>query len=258
VRIRAVSYRWRSARGQQRLQPGTLQWGLVGGVWRRRAGGGMRSLRFREGGRGDPPAPGFTGADHDGQGSGHLPGPLSGPPFCPGVSCLKWDCSTSPGEEQAARALDQWLLSLGGLAGHCGQRAAVVGPEPHRCHAPEHGGGAGTPGPGGSAAQGGRGPTVRRVGGGGLARGCSDHPPPPQHEPQSTAAGQGAAAMSPTGEPPAPGGEGGWAESWERGGALWTPNLVWRPARPLPHSCSRPTASSTGGSRSTTSASGGA
>ncbi|XP_070238608.1 IQ motif and ankyrin repeat domain-containing protein 1 isoform X10 [Bos mutus] len=58
----------------------------------------------------------------------------------------------------------------GGLAGHCGQRAAVVGPEPHRRHAPEHGGGAGTPGPGGGAAQGGRGPTVRRVGGGGLAR----------------------------------------------------------------------------------------
>ena len=64
--------------------------------------------------------------------------------------------------------------------------------------------------------------------------------------------------MSPTCEPPAPGGEGGRAESWERGGALRTPNLVWRPACPLPHSCSRPTASSTGGSWSTTSASGGA
>lgn len=61
----------------------TLQWGLVGGVWRR-AGWGMRSLRFREGGRGDPPGPGFVGVDHDGQGSGPLPGPPSGPPLCPG------------------------------------------------------------------------------------------------------------------------------------------------------------------------------
>ncbi|XP_060249630.1 IQ motif and ankyrin repeat domain-containing protein 1 isoform X2 [Ovis aries] len=34
---------------------------------------------------------------------------------------------------------------------------------------------------------------------GGLARGCSDRSPPLQHEPQSTAAGQGSAAMSPTG-----------------------------------------------------------
>ncbi|KAI4565624.1 hypothetical protein MJT46_008999 [Ovis ammon polii x Ovis aries] len=33
---------------------------------------------------------------------------------------------------------------------------------------------------------------------GGLARGCSDRSPPLQHEPQSTAAGQGSAAMSPT------------------------------------------------------------
>lgn len=102
---------------------------------------------------------------------------------------------------------------------------------------------------------------AQRCGGweaGGLARGCSDRSPPLQHEPQSTAAGQGSAAMSPTGESPAPGGEVGRAESWERGGALRTPNLVRRPARPLPPSCSRPTASSTGESRSTTSASRGA
>ena len=69
---------------------------------------------------------------------------------------------------------------------------------------------------------------------------------------------QGAAAVSPAGEPPAPGGEGRQAESWECGGALWTPSLVQRSARPLPPSCSRPTASSTGGSRSMTSVSGGA
>lgn len=63
--------------------------------------------------------------------------------------------------------------------------------------------------------------------------------------------------MSPAGERPAPGGEGRQAESWECEGALRTPNLVQRSARPLPPSCSRPTASSTGGSRSMTSVSGG-
>lgn len=42
-------------------------------------------------------------------------------------------------------------LSLGGLAGRCRQCAAVVGPEPHRGHAPEHGGRAAAPGPGGRA-----------------------------------------------------------------------------------------------------------
>lgn len=89
----------------------------------------------------------------------------------PGVSCLKWDCSTSPGEEEAAQALDQWLLSLGGLPGHGGQCAAVVGPEPHRRHAPEHGGRAGAPGPGGGAAPGGGGQTVRQVGGRGAGSG---------------------------------------------------------------------------------------
>ncbi|XP_065375874.1 IQ motif and ankyrin repeat domain-containing protein 1 isoform X14 [Macaca fascicularis] len=43
----------------------------------------------------------------------------------------------------------------GGLAGHRGERAALVGPEPHGGHAPEHGGRAAAPGPGGPEAQGG-------------------------------------------------------------------------------------------------------
>ena len=100
VQRRAVSYRGRSAGGQQRLQPGTLQWGLVGEVWRR-AGGGMRSLRFGRAAVGALQG-WHCGCYHDGQGSGPLAGPLSGLPFCPGVSCLKWERSTSPGQEQVA------------------------------------------------------------------------------------------------------------------------------------------------------------
>lgn len=138
--------------------------------------------------------------------------------------------------------------SLGGLPGCRGQCAVVMGPGPHRRHAPEHGG---------RAAAGGRGQAVRLGDGRGEARGrarsASDRPPHPslnlKVQQLAKAQQQRQTQVSAPGVCGGQGSRGGGRLAAGQGGPLT--------ADKGPLSCSRPTVSSTGGSRSRTSVKGG-